>query len=182
MVVEQQPFRDQFAQVTDSGKPVPKDKKWHASTRANSQDKWKLDAKRGDPVGALEVQSEPSLDFREPLSPLVGGQDDADLWRRAQEAWKAEGLRTKLVEASKGVPVESCCCGLVPDDEKRIKDMVPYLNRHFVPVANEALREHGFEVDAFLWWWHNLQGKSETTIVLIRFFEVTPAPQEEEEG
>ena len=84
MVVEQQPFRDQFAQVTDSGKPVPKDKKWHASTRENSQDKWKTDKKRGDTVGALEVQSEPSLDFDEPLKPLIGSENDKDLWQKAQ--------------------------------------------------------------------------------------------------
>mmetsp|Transcript_17240 Transcript_17240/g.49413 ORF Transcript_17240/g.49413 Transcript_17240/m.49413 type:complete len:177 (-) Transcript_17240:1018-1548(-) len=173
MVVEQQPFREQFAQVTDSGKPVPKDKKWHASTRENSQDKWKTDKRRGDTVGALEARSEPTLDVHEPLTPLIGSENDQGRWQRAQDAWKTEGLRKKLVEASENCPVESCCCGLIPDEEKRIKDMVPYLNRHFVPVANEALKKHGFEIDAFLWWWHNLQGKSETTILLIRFYEVT---------
>ena len=175
MVVEQQPFREGFAQVTDSGHAVRKDKRWLASTRENSQDKWKVD-KRGEgrgTVGALEVQSEPALDFHEPPAPLIGSESDPDKWQRAQDAWAKEGLRKQLIEAAKNCPVETCCCGLIPDEEKRVKDMVPYLNRHFVPVANEALKKHGFEIDAFLWWWHNLQGKSETTIVLIRFFEAT---------
>mmetsp|Transcript_34007 Transcript_34007/g.74577 ORF Transcript_34007/g.74577 Transcript_34007/m.74577 type:complete len:180 (-) Transcript_34007:97-636(-) len=175
MVVEGEPFKKQFAQVTDSGRAVPKEKRWHASTRENSQDKWKIDRKdtyqRGT-VGALEVESEPSLDFCEPYKPLLGSEVDAALWDRAQAAWKTEGLRKELIEASRAVPVNTCCCGLIPDEDQLIKDMVPYLNKHFVPRANEQLKKHGFEIDAFLWWWHNLQGKSETTIVLIRFFEL----------
>ena len=68
-------------------------------------------------------------------------------------------------------PVETCCCGLIPDSDKQIKDILPYLNKHFVPTANDKLKKHGLRIDAFLWWWHNLQGKSETTILLLRFFE-----------
>mmetsp|Transcript_26013 Transcript_26013/g.39377 ORF Transcript_26013/g.39377 Transcript_26013/m.39377 type:complete len:176 (+) Transcript_26013:157-684(+) len=167
--------------VTDGGHPVPDEKKWMPSTRDNSVDKWRTvrgkhkDDPPTDTIGALEVQSEPFLNVEGTYSPMMGSEEDDDLWKKAQDAWDAEGLRSELITATAGLPVKMRCCGLIRDEDQRIKDMVPYLNKHFVPAANEKLKEHGFKIDAFLWLIHNLQGKSETLILLIRFFEIIKA-------
>jgi hypothetical protein len=153
---------------TDSGRAVPDKKKLHFSTRANSTDKWC----HAGVIGALEVDCEPTLDLEGTLTPLQGMDGDADSWKEAQKAWNTEALRESFLKACKNVPIETACCGLIQDDDERIRNLVPYLNQHWAPVANEKLEKHGVSINAFLWHWTNVQGKAETIILLIRFVDM----------
>jgi hypothetical protein len=71
--------------------------------------------------------------------------------------------------------LRSCCCGLIPDDDATIKDLIPALNKGWIRKVNKQLAEgeKGFKLDVFLWQWSNVSGKSETNILLIRFFDAT---------
>jgi hypothetical protein len=66
---------------------------------------------------------------------------------------------------------------LIPDDDATIKDLIPALNRGWIKSVNKHLSEGkaGFKLDVFLWQWNNVSGKSETNILLIRFFELAKA-------
>jgi hypothetical protein len=157
-----------FEMKTDSGRAVPAKKKFHFSTRDNSIDKWSHEGV----IGALEVDCEPTLDLEGTLTPLQGMDGDADSWKEAQKAWNTEALRESFLKACKNVPIETACCGLIQDDDERIRNLVPYLNQHWAPVANEKLEKHGVSINAFLWHWKNVQGKAETIILLIRFVDM----------
>lgn len=148
---------------------VPAAKRWHPSTRDNSMYKW-----QADPfvVGALEVHSEPGLDAHREMKPLSVSEARDEAFAEARQAWKDEQLRKSFIDCCEQVPVETCCCGLITDDDRTIKNLVPYLNNVWVPEANTKLEKHGFHVSVFLWHWSNIEGKSETTIILIRFHEI----------
>jgi hypothetical protein len=79
-----------------------------------------------------------------------------------------------LTQLSRVIVACRCCCGLIPDDDATIKDLIPVLNGGWIKNVNKRLSDGnaGFKLDVFLWQWHNVSGKSETNILLIRFFEV----------
>lgn len=145
---------------------VPSDKKYMISTRNNSTHKWK--AKHV--VGALEVPSEPDLHLRLPYTEHAV---DADKFREFMRIWDHYKLRVSFIQACENLPKETCCCGLMTDNDETIKSMVPALNEGFFKRTNEKLARKGkhIRLDAFLWKWHNATGKAETNILLIRFFE-----------
>jgi hypothetical protein len=59
------------------------------------------------------------------------------------------------------------------DSSSTIKQYVTLLNDGWVRYANKKLVSRGFKIDAFHWNWQNSTGKSETNILLIRFFELS---------
>jgi hypothetical protein len=148
---------------------VPANKDFHASTRDNSKNKWC----NGSVVGCFEVASEPDLDYKEELVPMSGEPEDREAFLRAQQAWDSLKLGDTFVSACDCAPKEYGCCGLVPDLEETKKSLVTYLNKTWVKHANEQLESSNNKVDVFLWVWHNISGKSETRIILIRFHDTT---------
>lgn len=150
---------------------VPRNKNFMISTRDNSDYKWQ----QGHPeiFGCLEVPSDPSLDVRgEYSSRPVKGKED--LLAEALRTWDEWKLKSELVKACNSIPPEYCCCGIMPDpDETLKKAIIPQLNKGWIRDVNTRLRDDraGFKLNAYLWQWHNASGKSETNILLIRFFE-----------
>ena len=146
---------------------VPASKEFHISTRNNSEYKWQT----SHVVGALEIESEPDLNFRT-MTAHLGTQHKVDEYLAAQKAFDDLGLRDSFVQAAEGVPFQRSCCGLIRDDVKMIRMLVPYLNETWVPHANELLKSSGFRVDCFDWSWSHVIGQGETHIFLIRFHEI----------
>jgi len=185
--------------TTDSGHKVDDAKKFKFSTRDNSLSKWQNQHSRnkeeerlctGPVLGALEVVCDPYLDVEAPFTFLDGKFAHLDdIWQRCQEGWendhkKINGVDSKdhhhesslshsFRKACQGVPVTTSCCGLVNNDDERIHALVPYLNKHWAPKANKRLEKYGASVHAFLWHWQNVQGKSDTFILLLRFCELS---------
>jgi len=161
---------------------VPPDKKFMISTRENSEYKWRQDFP--DQIfGALEIPSDPVLNVKSPdyTSRPVRGKED--LLDEALELWDEWKLRDEFVKAVDGVPVETCCCGLITDSDATVKSLVPALNRGWVHDVNRRLRNDraGFKLDAYLWHWTNAMGKAETNILLIRFLEEPVADGDSED-
>jgi hypothetical protein len=146
---------------------VPDDKMFRVSTRANSDYKWQTEGV----VGAFEVSSQPGLDLTAPFSTMLGKGSCEAKWREAQKIWKSMNLRDSFVEAAQGIPVETCCCGLITDDKATMEEMVPRLNETWAKSVNEKLEEKGFFLDIHLWTWSNISGQSTTDILLIRVHE-----------
>lgn len=172
---------------------VPKEKKYMISTRENSEYKWHADGV----LGALEVPCDPEFDLHGQYRSrhVDGMQDDFD---SALQVWDDLKLREGFIQASSDLPHETCCCGLLRDDDATIKGIVPLLNKGWIRQVNKEILAHvaeqekqrqqdedagddddddatpvtKFKLDAFLWQWHNATGKSETNILLIRFFQV----------
>jgi len=148
---------------------VPADKIMHQSTRDNSNYKWL----KGNVVGALEVESEPELDYKEELTPHAGKSEDHEAWVRAQEAWDSLKLHASFVSACEAIPPETCLCGMVTDEENTKKNLVKELNTSWAKEASEKLAPYNTKVDIFLWHWSNISGKSESRVILIRFHDTT---------
>ena len=148
---------------------VPEGKKYMISTRENSEYKW-----QNDPhvIGALEVPSQPDLKVHDHYSSrCVNGKEEA--FDDAMEVWEDWKLKEEFVKACDNVPVATCCCGLIQNDDKTIKNLVPSLNNGWIKATNQKLagENMGFKLDVFIWTWHNAVGKAETNILLIRFFK-----------
>lgn len=132
-------------------------------------------------VGSLEVPSEPAFDFRGDLKPLQGvtntpfgdEREIKESFQRARGAWDEMGLQRSFIAACKSMPASTLCCGLMTDDDKMLQDLVPHLNKVWSPYASEQMESAGFAVDCFLWSWENLQGKSTSFILLIRFHDLS---------
>lgn len=148
---------------------VAPDKRMHQSTRANSEDKWL----HGNVVGALEVASEPDLDYRKELVRHAGKEGQQEAFARALEAWKTLHLDASFVSACESIPPETCFCGLIPDEEETKKKLVKELNKAWAKDTNEKLAMYNIKVDVFLWIWHNISGKSESRVILIRFHDTS---------
>jgi len=149
---------------------VPKGKKYMISTRDNSEYRWQDDPKV---FGALEVPSEP--DFV-PDGDLVARfvTDREEEMDKAVEVFDAMELRDEFVKACEGVVKQTCCCGLIPDDDSTLKETARVLRNGWVKSVNKRLGTKGedaFRIDIFVWNWHNATGKAETNILLIRFIE-----------
>lgn len=147
---------------------VPDDKDLRASTRDNSEYKWKA---KGC-VGALEVRSEPDMDLHAKMKEHNKSVITEEAFREALAAFDELGLRKSFIEAAEGVPVVTCCFGIIQDDHKTIKRIVPALNDTWVKEANSKLEEKGFKLDCYIWSWSNISGASESTVLMIRFFQL----------
>jgi hypothetical protein len=147
---------------------VPNDKAWRPSTRENSEYKWQTKFV----VGALEVDSQPDLNIRGPMTPHNGMELRAGRFGEAQAAFKELNLRESFIEEADTFPFVKSCCGLIRDDAKTIKRLAPHLNETWCKEANKKLKEKNFKVDCFVWSWNNIAGPSETVVLLIRFHEV----------
>ena len=154
---------------------VPKDKKYMISTRLNSVYRWQDGP---NVIGALEVHSEPDFQPREHLESqsVPGRQDDLD---KTQKVWDEMKLRDEFVAACEGIPKSTCCCGLIPDDDSTMKEVARVLTRGWIKSVNKRLakREENFQIDIFVWQWHNATGKAETKILLLRFLDRSPKPK-----
>ena len=148
---------------------VPADKRMHQSTRGNSMYKWM----KGNVVGALEVASEPELDYREDLVPHSGNMEQQEAFERAQDAWDSLKLHASFVAACEAIPPETCFCGLIADEEETKKTLVRELNKSWAEDTNKKLAPYNIKLDVFLWVWHNISGKSESRVILIRFHDIT---------
>jgi len=148
---------------------VPQEKKFHISTRLNSDYKWKTSS---NIIGCLEVPSEPELLLEAEYikRPVRLSQDAYDY---CIEVWDEWNLKAEFLKACESVPKVTCCCGLIPNDDETIKDIVSHLNKGWIRSINQRLlRENkGFKLDLYIWNWHNATGKAETNILLIRFYE-----------
>ena len=165
---------------------VPPDKEFRISTRENSEYKWQANK---HVIGALEIDSEPDLNLRQPYSELVRHEahmknaattttaiNRSAKFKEAQRVYNEEfHLHESFIEAAEGFPVQMACCGLIRNDEKTIRLMTPYLNKTWVPAANEKLKSKGFKVDCYVWKWSHISGQSESHVLLIRFYEI-PEP------
>lgn len=141
------------------------------ATKQNSAIKWQR--ARGV-IGALEVKSEPYLDIREELQPhLVKGNET--IFHHAVKAWEDLKLRQDFIKTVKQLPTETCCCGFMSDDDATKRNYVELLNNSWCKQATKKLNQagHAFKVDTFLWNWQNASGKSESNIIMIRFFELS---------
>mmetsp|Transcript_17255 Transcript_17255/g.47188 ORF Transcript_17255/g.47188 Transcript_17255/m.47188 type:complete len:201 (+) Transcript_17255:142-744(+) len=139
------------------------------STRDNSDYKWQ---QQRSVIGALEVPSEPDLDFSGELLPrYVKGSESA--FDDALEIWNEQKLRKQFIKACKNVPPASFCCGMLTDKDAWIKNIQKSLTKGWVKATNQKFRSEQklFMLDVFIWNWHNATGKSKTSILLIRFHE-----------
>lgn len=148
---------------------VPEEKRMHQSSRENSNYKWL----KGNVIGALEVASEPELDYNEELVAHAGKTEDRDAWVRAEGAWETLKLHASFISACNDIGKETCFCGLVTDEEETKKTLVKELNKTWAKEANEKLASFDTKVDLFLWHWSNISGKSESKVILIRFHDTT---------
>ena len=103
--------------------------------------------------------------------PSLDGKEELDE-EKVLDAWRLLKLHDSFISACDSMPVESSCCSL-RDDVNMTRDLVLYLNEHWVPAVNKKLRKKGFFVDAFLWSWNNISGMATTDILLIRFHEAS---------
>lgn len=148
---------------------VPANKQNMISTRDNSEYKWQQ--ARGV-IGALEVPSVPVLEFDAEYTPRYVPRKEV-LFDAALEVWHEEKLKAEFIKACKNVPPASFCCGLLPDQDQWMKNIIKSLNKGFIKATNQRFRAERKDVylDIFNWNWHNATGKSTTNILLIRFFE-----------
>lgn len=149
---------------------VPKNKKYMISTRGNSAYKWQTDPSI---IGALEVPSEPRLNLHDEYT-AWGVEGKQDVFEEALHVWMERNLRDDFIRACENVPIETCCCGLLSDDDSTMKVLVPAVNNGWIKATNIKLAQsgHTFAIDTFIWTWHNATGKSETNILLVRFFQL----------
>jgi hypothetical protein len=149
---------------------VPDSKRHMISTRENSYYKWQA----SNVVGALEIPSEPDLDYRlEYEKRPVSGQDKR--FETFMTDWDELKLGDEFIKACEGIPLEVCCCGLMTHTDNTIKSMASLLNEGWMTKTNERLLKEGkeFQMDAFIWSCNNATGKAETLILLIRFFDIS---------
>jgi hypothetical protein len=147
---------------------VPPNKRFLFSTRDNSDYKWQR--ARGV-VGCLEVKSEPFLCTSALMRPrFVVGKEQ--VFEHAMKCWEELNLRDSFIQACDLLPKETCCCGLMPDDDATIKEWAVQLNETWVKSTNKKLMERGVKLECFHWNWQNASGKAETNIFLIRFYEI----------
>ena len=141
------------------------------STRTNSDYKWK-DHDNGATVvvGALEIQSEPVMNYKcELKKSFVLGRED--MFDSAYKIWKKHNLRTQFIQTCDQIPPSTFCCGLLHDDEDTIRNMLPVLNEWAYITNEEYFKGTGYKLDCFHWTWNNVSGKAKTNILLVRFLQ-----------
>jgi hypothetical protein len=141
------------------------------ATKDNSAFKWQ---RTRDILGALEVPSEPSFRFRDPLVPrTVKGREVP--FEEALGEWRILKMREDFIHSCENLPSEMCCCGLLSDQDGTKRRFATLLNEGWCKRTNKMLLKNksGWKVDAFLWNWQNASGKAETNILLIRFIQTS---------
>jgi hypothetical protein len=138
--------------------PVPSFKDFHLSTRENSVYKWQ----NRKVVGALEIESEPDLNFHSMIpNPGTSTCYKYERFHAAHKAFRDFGLHKLFLEVATSFPARMSCFGMIQDDVKTIRALVPYLNETWVPRANIVLMS-----------WSHISGRSESNILLIRFHDL----------
>ena len=158
------------AQTTSQQSERSVDRDPFFSNRDTVDFKWQRSSK--NIVGALEVDSEPVFNPRRELKPRYRPGCE-EKFHDALQAWEDLKLKQSFRKACAGdeLQTELCCCGFLEDPEATKKQYVKQLNDGWIKTtANKKLASRGFKVDAFLWTWQNASGKSETNIVLLRFY------------
>ena len=159
----------QQSQQQQQPEQKPSKKTFLVNSRDNSDYKWQR--ARGV-VGALEVVSVPVFKYKDDMTPrYVQGREL--VFQDALQVWGDQKCRESFIQACETMPVGTCCCGFVNDDDTTIKEFVPLLNENWAKSVNKRLQERGFKVECFLWNWQNASGKAETNILLIRFYELS---------
>jgi hypothetical protein len=148
---------------------VPAGKRHMISTRDNSEYKWKQDV-QDSILGALEVHSEPQLNFRADLGKKYVA-DRAEEFEAALKVWDEWKLRDEFMEACSSVPPETCCCGIIPQDDETMRAIQKSLKKGWIHSTNQRLHHENkhFKLDPYIWMWHNVSGKFETNVLLLRF-------------
>ena len=165
----QQQIQQQSQQQHQQPEQKPSKKTFLVNSRDNSDYKWQR--ARGV-VGALEVVSVPIFKYKDEMTPrYVQGREV--VFQDALRVWEGHSCRESFVQACETMPVGTCCCGFVRDDDATIKEFVPLLNENWAKTMNKRLQDRGFKVECFLWNWQNASGKAETNILLIRFYELS---------
>mmetsp|Transcript_19898 Transcript_19898/g.43230 ORF Transcript_19898/g.43230 Transcript_19898/m.43230 type:complete len:174 (+) Transcript_19898:166-687(+) len=138
---------------------------FRSSTKLNSDFKWRADR---TVVGALEVQTDPSLDLRAEmvLHDVTGREDELFAFLNI---WKDLKLRNKFIKAYESLPPVTSCCGLLTVQDATIRSNAFLLNEGWVKHMNKSLLKKGFQISIFVWCWNNIAGKAETVIPMIRF-------------
>ena len=109
------------------------------ANRDNSDFKWQ---RARNVIGVLEIKSEPVLKPRDEMKPrLMKGRES--LFEEALRAWDAEKLRHDLINALENLPVETCCCGFMKDNDSTKKEIVKLLKIHWVKKASKQLQPYG---------------------------------------
>lgn len=123
--------------VSDDEDP---DQKFSAfANRDNSDFKWQ---RARNVVGVLEIYSEPVLKTREELKPrYFKGREK--IFDEALAAWEREDLKKDLINALESLPVETCCCGFMYDEDNTKKELVKLLQKHWAKKASKQLKPHG---------------------------------------
>jgi hypothetical protein len=152
-----------------AGASFEKERESIFANRTNSDFKWQRSKMV---VGALEVKSEPEFRPRADMVPRYK-EGMNDMFQEALQAWDDLKLRQSFVAACEEFEAEACCCGMINDTDASIKEYVKLLNDTWVKTANKKLQPRGVKVDTFWWNWQNASGKSETNIMLIRFFQLS---------
>lgn len=112
------------------------------ANRDNSAYKWQ---RARNVVGALEVVSEPVLVPRDDMEErYYKGREKP--FKEALETWEKEELKKDFISAVDNLPVETCCCGLLQDQEETKKEFVHLLNDKWVKKANKKLSSKGLVV------------------------------------
>lgn len=124
-------------ELDDSEDP---DQKFSAfANRGNSDFKWQ---RARNVLGVLEICSEPILKPRDELRPrYLKGRET--IFGEALKAWDKEKLRATLIAALENLPVETCCCGFIKDDDSTKKQLVKLLNDHWVKKASKKMQPYG---------------------------------------
>ena len=111
------------------------------ANRENSSYKWQ---RARNVVGALEVVSEPVLRPSAMEPRYYKGREV--LFKEAMKVWEDENLQKEFVSAFDSLPVETCCCGFMRDQDGSKKEFVRLLNDKWARRANRKLSNKGYVV------------------------------------
>lgn len=139
------------------------------STRLNSGFKWQVDK---SVVGAMEVQSKPYFDPSAKMKEQAV-VDKEESFKECCKLWKEFGMRKSFIEAVEMIPPKTTCFGLINNDSKTVRNIVPLLNQGWCSGMNEKIKDRGYKISCFVWSWNNVTGHSKSVVLLIRFHRLT---------
>lgn len=145
----------------------PHDRVLRFSRRENSEFKWRHEE---TVVGALEVRGSPRLDIHAPMKKhhVSTGVDD---FHACMKIFDETNVRASFIKAFESIPPATKCCGLIPDDDTTVKNVIPIMNKKWTKAINDKTewKDTDYYIDLFIWKWSNPTGKAETVIPMIRF-------------
>lgn len=136
-----------------------------SSNRESSQHKWQHDPSI---VGALEVPSDPYLEYRSNYHELPAQLSEQE-FSECIHLWNSLKLKKSFIQACDGIPPSTACCGMVPDQNKTIHNTVAMLKPGWERHANKVLKKEGIKISCFVLTWQNAGGRAQTSVLLIRF-------------